>query len=279
MATGAGPQKLPKYAEPPVIEVVCGVLFTSIHGLLAPHFGLLWEKLRPEYLECQEVAPLVPLIERFDELPEVGLELSDRPPLPRIWFLRTDGSIVQVQRDRFLYNWRKIQPEVDYPHYPEVIERFETYLSTFRAFLNEHNLGAVEPLQYEMTYVNHIPQGPAWASMSEIGKVFPDFSWQSKSPSGHTARFLSAPERIDWRTSFLLSDTTSRLHVHMQMGQLPQTGLPVLRLELTVRGIGATQSLDTMHQWFDFAHETIVRAFADLTSEQAQKDVWKLREE
>jgi len=77
----------------------------------------------------------------------------------------------------------------------------------------------------------------------------------------------------------MLSDTTSRLHVHMQMGQLPQTGLPVLRLELTARGIGATQSLDTMRQWFDFAHETIVRAFADLTSEQVQRDVWKLRKD
>jgi len=276
--TVARSQNSPKYDDPPVIEVVCGVLFKSIQGLLAPHLGLLWEKFRPDYSECQEVAPLVPVIEKFNESPEIELQLSDKPPLPRIWFLRSDGSIVQVQRDRFLYNWRKIQPEVDYPHYPEVIDRFQKHLSTFRAFLSEYNLGVVEPLQYEMTYVNHIPQGLAWATMGDIGKVFPDFSWQTESPSGNTPRFLSPPESVNWQTSFAVSDM-SRLHVHIQTAQLRQGGLPVLRLELTARGIGANASLDTMREWFDFAHGLIVHGFADLTGYQVQRDIWKLRED
>lgn len=56
----------PDFDAPPVIEVVCGIYFKSISNLLAPHFGLLWEKYRDEYPICQEVAPLAPAIERFD---------------------------------------------------------------------------------------------------------------------------------------------------------------------------------------------------------------------
>jgi hypothetical protein len=58
---------LPDYEKPPVIEVVCGILFEPIKGLTAPYIGVLWEKFKSEYPRCKEVAPLVPVIERFDE--------------------------------------------------------------------------------------------------------------------------------------------------------------------------------------------------------------------
>jgi uncharacterized protein (TIGR04255 family) len=273
-------QKLPKYDKPPVIEVVCGILFTSIEELLAPHFGLLWEQFKPGYAECREVPPLTPTIEHFGESPqEATLQFSNTPPLPRIWFIHADGSIIQVQRDRFLYNWRKIRPEDEYPHYPEVVEKFESYLSTFQSLLKDNALGEIELLQYEMTYVNHILQNTAWKSMSDIGHVFPDFSWQKQGPSGNKPRFLSEPEGINWRTSFVLADDMGRLHVHIQKGQLRQEGQPVLRLELTARGIGREKSLDTMRDWFEFAHESIVWGFADLTDYQVQKNIWKRRED
>jgi uncharacterized protein (TIGR04255 family) len=277
--TRATSQKLPKYDEPPVIEVVCGILFTSLEELLAPHFGLLWEQFKPGYAKCQEVPPLTPVIERLDESPqEVTLQYSTKPPLPRIWFLHADGSIIQVQRDRFLYNWRRIRLEDEYPHYPEVVEKFESHLSTFQSFLKDNELGMVEPLQYEMTYVNHIPQGAEWEALRDIGKVFPDFSWGKLSPSGNEPRFLPDPEGINWRTSFFLADDMGRLHVHIQKGQLRQEGRPVLKLELTARGIGSDKRLDAMQDWFAFAHESIVLGFADLTDYQVQKNIWKLRE-
>jgi hypothetical protein len=39
------PKDLPKFEEPPVIEVGCGVMFKSIDALLAPHLGLLWAQM------------------------------------------------------------------------------------------------------------------------------------------------------------------------------------------------------------------------------------------
>ena len=58
-----GTQPFPDFEKPPVVEVVCGVLFKNIDKLLVPHFGQLWERFKPEYNDCQEVAPIAPVIE------------------------------------------------------------------------------------------------------------------------------------------------------------------------------------------------------------------------
>ena len=106
------PKELPEFEKPPVIEVVCGVLFKPLESMLAPHLGVLWDRFKAQYRTCQEVAPLAPIVERFDESPGVELAISDKPPLPRIWFIHeSETGIIQVQRDRFLHNWKKVRPE------------------------------------------------------------------------------------------------------------------------------------------------------------------------
>src|SRR6266436_4453020 len=106
---------LPEYDNPPVNEVVCGILFKRIDGFLNPYLGLLWEQYKPEYSECLEVVPLIPVIESFDtpspSEPQLDLEA---PLLPRTWFVHANGNgVIQVQRDRFLHNWRKRRLEAN----------------------------------------------------------------------------------------------------------------------------------------------------------------------
>ena len=265
---------LPSYEDPPVTEVVCGILFKPLEALLAPHLGLLWEKFKAEYSSCREVAPLAPAIERFEGQPEVKFFFADVPPLPRIWFVRSeDNAIIQVQRDRFLHNWKKVRPEDEYPRYHKVIQMFKDHLSRFRGFLQEYQLGAIEPLQYEMTYVNHISKSNAWTKIGEIGKVFPDFCFKE-----NEQRFLPEPEGVNWRTTFVLPDKAGRLHVTIRNAISRDRNIPILLLELTVRGIGKDKSLEGMWPWFDLAREWIVRGFADLTSNEVQENVWRRKE-
>lgn len=264
-------QDLPDYENPPVVEVVCGVLFKPIDTLLAPYVGLLWEKFKPEYPHCQEVPPLEPVIEHFGESPAPQLRFTEVPPLPRIWFIHADDTgIIQIQRDRFLHNWRKRRPEQEYPRYHAVIEMFRDRLSRLRSFLSEAELGTVEPLQYEMTYINHIPQGEGWNALSEIGNVFPDFNWQGARP-----RFLPELEGMNWRTAFVLPERAGRLYVTIRRVVRRSDGRPILLFELTARGIGEDRTSDAMWAWFDLAREWIVRGFTDLTGEGVQKAVWR----
>jgi uncharacterized protein (TIGR04255 family) len=265
-------QLLPEYDNPPLNEVVCGILFKRIDAFLNPYLGLLWERYRPEYAECLEVVPLVPVIERFDKPspPEPQADL-EAPLLPRTWFVHANGNgVIQVQRDRFLHNWRKIRPDDAYPRYRHVISMFQSHLSQFTQFLAEHNLGVVTPLQYELTYINHIMQGEGWDTIHDVGKIFPHFAWEESEDS-----FLSSPESVLWQTSFVLPNQAGRLRTKLQSATRRGDGHPLFVFELTVRGIGTHTTLDTMWHWFELAHEWVVRGFADLTNPQVQKDIWR----
>ncbi|MGA2403522.1 MAG: TIGR04255 family protein [Syntrophobacteraceae bacterium] len=263
---------LPDFENPPVIEVVCGIQFKPLVKFLSPHIGLLWGRFKAEYPETREVAPLNPVVEKFDTPPQVSFEISNTPPLPRVWFLESKGNcVIQVQRDRLLHNWRKVDNKDQYPRYENVKENFSDALTNFKSFLAENSLGAIEPVQYEMTYINHILQGEGWRDLSEIGDVFPDFSFRRADK-----RFLPAPNSLNWHTSFMLPQATGRLHARIRYVKLRDTGKPLLLLDLTVRGIGEDSSPEAMGAWFDVAHEWIVRGFADLTGNEVQK-IWKRR--
>ena len=265
-------RNFPDYENPPVIEVVCGLLFKPLRKFLTPHVGLLWEQYKPEYTECSEVAPLDAEIERFESSSsQMTLEIANVPPLPRVWFIHQDGnSLIQVQRDRFLHNWRKNSPEDAYPRYHAIKETLRKRFIKFQSFLEEHQLGPIEPLQYEMTYINHIPQGEGWKTLGEIGELFPDFPFQF-----NKERFLPEPSTVNWRTTFALPEKTARMHVAIRHVRLRSSGLPIILLELSVRGMGEESSTIGMWDWFDLAREWIVRGFADLTGERVQKEIWK----
>jgi len=257
----------PNYENPPVVEVVCGIQFKSIDILLAPHLGLLWEKFKPDYPICQEVAPLSPIIEKYDDKSQATFGFKEVPPLPRIWFIhKSDHGIIQVQRDRFLHNWRKVLPEDEYPRYPTVIKLFKDKLGRFEAFLSENEFEKLQIVQYEMSYINHIWMGEEWNNLSEIGKVFPDFSFRAT-----TERFLPGPETINWRTSFLLPNKSGRLHLTIRNGKRRSDHKPMIIMDLTVRGFHE----GGMKKWFDTAREWIVRGFADLTGRDIQDKVWR----
>lgn len=266
-----GVQKYPDYEKPPVIEVVCGVLFKPLSGFLTPHVGLLWEKYRGEYPDCSEVAPLGPMLESFEETPQMSLEILNVPPLPRVWFVHKDGNrVIQIQRDRFLHNWRKAKSEEDYPRYHFVKDMFQKSFSKFESFLADNGISAIEPLQYEMTYISHIAKGDGWESLGEIGKLFPDFNFDSK-----RRRFLPEPDTINWRTTFVLPQNAARMHVVIRNVRMRDSGKPVILLELKVRGIGTDRSIRGMWGWFDLAREWIVCGFSDLTADKVQREVWR----
>lgn len=273
MIAGADVRKLPSYEQPPLTEVACSLLFSSIEGLLSPHIGLLWQIFQPEYPFCDDVVPIAPRIEVFDDQnAEPQFKLSNIPPLPRVLFTNQDGTrIIQIQRDRFVHNWRKINSDSEYPRYGGLIKDFQNYLAKFNDFLAEAELGQVQPLQYELTYVNQVPQGQAWSTLEDIGQVFPDLSWETSTP-----RFLPQPQSISWAITFDLPDKLGRLHTSVRPAILNETS--ILLFEITARGIGNYTSLETLQNWFDMAHEWIVCAFADLTGEEAQAKIWKRRE-
>lgn len=213
----------------------------------------------------------MPIIEQFGQAPSVQVEFSDKPPLPRTWFVQGEGAaIIQIQQDRFLHNWKKVEPADAYPRYSTVMERFRESLSTLDEFVEEQDLGSIDPLQYEMTYVNHIPRDGPLAATAGIGTLFPDFTWRTTD-----GRFLPEPESMNWRTSMVLPKRSGRLHTTIRTAIRRHDSAPLFLFELTARGLPEDKSRDAMWNWFDLAHEWIVRGFTDLTGKEFHQKAWR----
>ncbi len=261
---------LPDYDNPPVNEVVFGVQFNKV-PIKAPDTGILWEKLgRKAYPECKEMPPLARVVERFDEPSSQPqrptFEELSYPPLPRLFFINASKNhLIQVQQDRLHQNWRRLKSDDKYPRYATLYPKFVKSWRLFTSFVNELNLGASEPNQFELTYVNHIPRGQGWINLSDVENVFQDFQCKVGD------RFLPEPENISWRRIYRLPDDSGRLHVSLRLAVSRETKDRVMILDLTARGFIPNK----MDSWFDMAHEWIVKGFADLTAQPIQKSVWK----
>jgi uncharacterized protein (TIGR04255 family) len=101
------------------------------------------------------------------------------PDMPRVWFVSADDTcLIQLQPDRFLFNWREGPNRTPYPRYKTVIKKFRTLYNAFEKFVSQHKLGSIVPQQCELSYVNYIRQGQGWSTFADIGEIFPDLSWR-----------------------------------------------------------------------------------------------------
>lgn len=250
---------LPTFKSPPLIEVVSGVVFDPLADINGPLLGQFWNQQsavfpkRPTELEA-----LSSLFELFQlpgaqaAPPPGSVLVNEAPPGPRYLLENVDGTqVVQVQRDRFLCNWRRHAPNNEYPRFDALSVFFKTQYAEFERFLKRELNVQPTPRQYELVYVNHISLKAA----SEIGLLLPDVSWRP------TARWLPSPDGVESSLTFTMPEKAGRLRVRAQTAEVLHTRNRVVVLELTARGF-----LDDREQWFKLAHEWIVRGFDDLLS-------------
>ncbi|MBN1554663.1 MAG: TIGR04255 family protein [Phycisphaerae bacterium] len=258
------------FRNPPVIETVLGIQFNPIRGLTNAHLGAYWKSLGPEWPEVED-SPI--LGEQFEEFGErkffpgaINLKFSQEPHC-RLRIQNKDHSrMIQVQNSRFHYNWLGLSGE-KYPRYREVRPEFDKKLLEFQEFLTDSGFDALEPNQWEITYVNHIKRGTVWETPEDWSRIFTRFpvpftttddQIQLANPSGNW-RFEIVPQK-------------GRLHVELQRGHL---GSPdseeAFVLKLTARGpLDQELSIvDAIDSGLNLGHSAIVDAFCDFTTEEA----------
>jgi uncharacterized protein (TIGR04255 family) len=254
---------LPSYKNPPINEVVCGIRFDSPDNLRITHFGLLWQKFCNDYPKIQHVPPIA------TTKGEILIDKTVGMPLPRVWFInKSDDQLIQFQMDRFYFNWRRRLK--DYPRYEHVILNFEKTLDVIIKLFEEFELGQLKPVEYELSYINHIPKGQGWDTIDDLPKIFSDFLWNKTEE-----RFLHNPQFIAWETRFLLPEQNGSLIVNLKQATRTEDKVPLLILELKTRGFNGSTSKQAIREWFDIAHEWIVRGFSDLITKEIQT-IWKL---
>ena len=254
---------LPSFKKPPVVEVAIAVQFEDIPGLTGPCMGLLWDRYRESFPKLEVHPALDPHVERSSPAPGKGLKIKlETVPATRVWFIGSNNAhLIQVQQDRFVFNWRRMEDE-DYPRHEQVRASFDENFGIFKAFLADERLGKPRLNQWELTYVNHIPAGDGWHRHGELGAVVPMLSSSGK------GAFLPEPEDIALRVRYRMPDReggVSRLFVVANPG-FNSSGMPVLGLTLTARGGLGQGGASSLGSRLDTGREWIVRGFAEVTS-------------
>lgn len=266
-------QSLPSFRKPPVIEAALSVQFQPLKGMSNAYLGLFWSRVRQTYPKLHDADPIEPQIERFGtDVPRARLphlRIAAAHPAARLRMSSNDGHLMlQLQNGRLVFNWLRLDGG-DYPRWTEVEPRFHTALRMLEAFVKDEKLGAIEPNQWEVTYVNHLVREREWLSQADWRNVLPGVIG--------TTDMISCGdfETIGTRMSYVLPNESGRLHIELSHGFTgpDDDASELLVLQFTARGgIGDGQDLAA---GLKIGHEAIVRSFTQITGTRVRKEIWE----
>src|SRR5437762_14380909 len=94
--------------------------------------ALFWSRIRNRYPQTEDQPPILHILEKPTPAPEENQHsIPIEQIYPRCWFVTETGlELIQLQKDRFLRNWRQLATKETYP-------RFQTLLGKFKVEWNE----------------------------------------------------------------------------------------------------------------------------------------------
>jgi uncharacterized protein (TIGR04255 family) len=265
---------LPDYGKPPIVEVVFAVALRPMSLSLVDLARFGWERLGDSYPARQEQSPQPVATESFDAgsqnlVPTLSL-LTGAPPV-RLWFGSEDKTrLVQLQRDWMAYNWQGTSTEGPYPKYETIERSFLSIFDSFADYVAQLRPAApdVAPHQCELSYINHVFPGRTWERHGQLNKVI--------RLAGKAGSFLPEPEDGQLMFRYRIpheGKDIGRLYVQVLPGRRDQS--QVIQLNITARGAPLSPDREGMVSFFRLAHEWVVRGFAAVTTDAAQKMLWE----
>lgn len=258
-----------RFKFPPINELVIGAYFNpSLHALKSEHIGLLWSRFRDDFpvvkqrepLSISGLSPAIPFDDEF-------------LLMPRFWFISADEvSLIQVQKDAFLLNWRK--RDTEYPNYAEHLKPcFDRNFAKFEEFVRE-DVGATDFKigRCELTYVDLIKPCEYWQGPQDTQNLISSFEIPDWGPSNADTTEFNCQYRYE---------IASNLELSISLRTTRQNGMPSvpnLVIESKVTGLldGAAKA-DT-DGWYENAHDVLVDWFLRKTDRQIQTTHWQPEE-
>ena len=271
---------LPDFFEPPVVEVSLSLQFEPLRNLQTPHLGIFWSDIRHQFPFAEEQPPIPPAVEVLGPPPHaessMRVEVLRIPPVNRCWFMNAGRSeLLQVQRDRFIANWRKHSQQDQYPRYERVRDIFLTGLQRFQEFVKREELGTIVPNQCEVTYVNRIVAGKGWEKAGELGNVVTVWSQQ------YSDEFLSQPEDVRFNIKYSMvnddGQQVGRLHISLEPKLSAEDNTLIFIMVLTARGKPEGEGIEGALRFFDRGRKYIVRGFTSITTPRMH-EIWRRRD-
>jgi len=260
--------ELPDFANPPVIEVACGVQFRPIAGLRGMALAPLYNQWRERFPTVQEQPPLPPMEASTVGGPGVQIFLGNSPDV-RLWFIDESGrEVIQIQQDRLIVNWREGEPRGRYPRYNSVRDNLESRLSDLSNFVTQENLGKLEISHGEVSYINAIDAPEEdFGALDKILVGWPKFA----------DHHLGNPKAARVSLDFSVPDVGEMTSLRVSLGPGGRSSGEIsMFMTMTVEGRTDGASSDAALAFIDAAHDHLVRSFAEITT-AAQHESWGRR--
>lgn len=164
-----GEKTIPHLREPPIEEVVCGVVFKPVPGLDAMVQGVYWDSVLGRFPNKQ-LQPV--LLEGGGSMFVQGVA-----PL-RSWLIsKSEDFLIQIQQDRFYMNWRK--RSAAYPRFrdrddqeglcTQALREFEL----FSKFIVKRLDTEIEVSRVELQKQDVLRRPKHWQDLADLATIFP----------------------------------------------------------------------------------------------------------
>lgn len=224
----------------PINEVVFGTRFDAPE-LSVVHFGQFYDRIKDKYPEhsMQQGIARPAGTDGVNVIVEV-------PQAPRMWFSSPAGNLlVQLQIDRFIFNWRRRTDADVYPGFDPLFAEFQRLWALFHNFLTEAIEGEPHLDELALTYIDQI------ADLDTIGTpifIFREKAWREDFPE---------PELWATQFRFAFTDENLKLAVNARPSIRMTTQEQFTNFEMAINVIIPPKfsETDAIMGFFNHAHD------------------------
>ena len=257
------PPILLQYENPPIVEVVCGILFDEMLELDLLLVGAYWRSRKDKFPE-REIQP---------GISPFGIQVQQGLPPLRAWLISGDKSFVlQIQRDRLYFNWRA-RGQKEYPRFSKnngVLERTLQEITDFNKFC-ETEIGKTLSINaIQVAKIDEILHGKHWTTKEDLAAIVP---------------CLDAAIRMTWTGTPLVyfklreTDNEKKIETNLSIDLRPpvQQESPIcLRFETTVQHQIKTE-IASLQPQFEAANKKANDIFFGLISKEVRERLFGTR--
>ncbi len=184
------------------------------------------------------------------------------PPLVRYVFQNPSRTrLIQVQRDRLVYSWRRQDEAGLYPHYQTIKPTLETAFSQLQELVADRDYGKLTIERVEVTYLNPIAVGTNPGEVQRIAELIAPWSGE------YSDSLLDEPTAATLMLTYALEEdglSDGVLWISLGEAKRERDDKDVLLLRLTAHGKPLDSS--SLFASLDVAHEWVTRGFKSITS-------------
>jgi len=225
----------------PLSEVAFGVNFVS-PDFSSVKFGEFYARIKNRYPSHRDILPII------NPTPMPAFVLA--PQLPRVWFEKSD-RLIQLQSDRFVYNWRLLNEEKnEYPGYEQLSAEFFQEYEEFSDFSTSSLNSPMYLEEFNLTYVNHLERADGLHGSTF---TFYNQSWEKN---------FTAPQYVSGQLVFSFEDKNVRLTMSLRPVIKIGSAQAITQFELVAQSISLKNAIRSpAKEWYDQAHNIIFTAW------------------